>query len=146
MFHIRISKKDSEIISFFENVFSIPKYITSVYIFDRDQNPKLLSKLKGKKIEFYTLLRGGKYNEHLRKEVKKELRNSLGGSLKLYFTNNPGLLHERKIIFENIILTIDNSHNNLTIAEPTWEIIIAYNKEKSDNWKVKCCKFSEVYN
>jgi hypothetical protein len=139
-------KKDSEITSFFETVFSIPKYITSVYIFDRDHNTKLLSKLKGKKVEFYTLLKAGSYNEHLRKEVKKELRKNLGGSLKLYFTNNSGLLHERKIIFENIILTIDNSHNNLTIAEPTWEIIIAYDKFKSENWKLKCCKFSEVDN
>ncbi|MCS3801432.1 hypothetical protein [Niastella sp. OAS944] len=137
-------KTDKEIIKFFKEVFSIPKYITTVSIFDREQNTVYLSSIKGKHIEFYTIQSGGKQNEHIRKQTKKQLINSLGGKVKLFYTSDPRKLHERKVIFENIILTIDNSLNNITVAEPTWELTITYDSEKAKKWKDKCCTFSEV--
>jgi hypothetical protein len=139
-------KNDAEIASFIKNVFSIPKYIRNITVFDRDQNTTILSVIKGLHINYFTFLRGGKQNEYYRKQVKKDLQKALGGKLKLYYTNNPRQLHERKIIFEDILITIDNAHINLTVAEPTWEIFINYNKEKSANWKAKCNCFCEVNN
>jgi len=139
-------KNDAEINSFIQSVFSIPKYIRNVTVFDRDQNSNLLSTLKGHHIYFFTFLNAGRNNELYRKQVKKDLQKTLGGKLKLYYTNNPRQLHERKIIFEDILITIDNAHINLTVAEPTWEIFITYNKEKAAAWKSKCNRFWEVHN
>lgn len=139
-------KNDEEINSFVQSVFKIPKYIRNITVFDRDQNTSLLSTLKGHHISFFTLLNSGRNNEYYRKQVKKDLQKSLGGRLKLFYTNNPRQLHERKIIFEDILITIDNSHINLTVAEPTWEIFVNYNKEKAATWKSKCNRFWEVNN
>lgn len=137
-------KNDNQILDFIKDVFSIPKFIRNITIFNRDQNPKMLPSIKGKNIEYYTYFNGSKQNEYLRRQSKKDLQKSLGGKLKLFYTSNPRKLHERKIIFEDILVTFDNSHENLTIGEPTWEIFISFDKNKSAKWREKCIDFKEV--
>lgn len=137
-------KNDAEIASFIKNIFSIPKYIRNVSVFNRDHDTTLLSSIKGLYINYFTVLNSGKSNELNRKQIKKDLQKALGGKLKLYYTSNPRQIHERKIIFEDLLVTIDNAHINLTVAEPTWEIFISYNKVKAANWRAKCIKFWEV--
>lgn len=136
-------KSDEEVLSFFTNIFSIPNYITKAYVYNRELNYSLLQAIKGKHIDYYTFIEH-RINIAERKTLSKELKKQLGGKLKLFYTTNARKLHERKIVFEDYIVTIDNSHNNLTIAEPTWEIFITYDTEKAKEWKVKCDTFRLV--
>lgn len=86
----------------------------------------------------------GKNNEYTRKETKKDLRKVLGGKLKLFYTTNKRILHERKVIFDNLVITIDNSRSNINVDEPTWEILVLRNSDKAKKWTEKIAKFTEV--
>lgn len=136
-------KSDAEIITFFTNIFKIPNYITKAYVYNRELNCFYLQALKGKHIDYYTFI--DRRTNIAEKRIKsRDLKTKLGGKLKLYYTTNARILHERKIVFEDYILTVDNSHNNLIITEPTWEIFITYDTEKAKAWMDKCDNFALV--
>lgn len=137
-------KNDIEINTFFENIFKLPKFIKQVKIFNRDQDHKYLTKIKGCNIDYYTLMNGSNANRHLRNETKRYIQKELGGKLKLLYTSNRRIIHERKIIFDNLIVTLDNSLENITINEPTWEIYLNYDKEKASKWVSKCGQFIPI--
>lgn len=134
-------KDSNDIGSFFKAFFSLMDSANEIYVFDREVTATLLESIKGKRIKYFTFL-PRKSNIEYEKLVKRnELKEYLGGKLQLYFTNNKRLLHERKIILNNVSLTIDNSRNNLTAEEPTWEINIAFDPRKAASWKEKCSNF-----
>ncbi len=137
-------KSDIEINAFFENIFKLPKFIKQVKIFNRDQDYRYLTKIKGCNIDYYTLMNGSNANRHIRNETKKDIQKELGGKLKLMYTSNRRIIHERKIIFDNLIVTLDNSLENITINEPTWEIYLNYDKEKASKWISKCEQFIQI--
>jgi hypothetical protein len=72
------------------------------------------------------------------------LKKNLGGKLKLFYTNNKRLIHERKIIIGALIISSDNSFSNLTTKEPTWEINISFDSERATEWIKKCSDFKEL--
>ena len=136
--------KDEEIKLFFDNLFKIPKFIKEIKIFNRDQQINYLQNIKGHNIEFYTKMSSARMALQFRNETKKEMQKALGGRLKLLYTNNPRIIHERKIIFNNLMITLDNALENITVAEPTWEIYVNYNKQKAERWLDKCGNFYQV--
>lgn len=135
---------DDEINLFFNSLFKIPKFIKEIKIFNRDQHYNYLQNIKGKNIDFYTKMSSARIHFSYRNEIKKEMKNALGSKLNLHYTNNSRIIHERKIIFDNLIITVDNSFENITINEPTWEIYVNYNKQKAENWISKCDNFYPV--
>jgi hypothetical protein len=139
-------QNDDAIYNFFDTIFLVPKYIREVFVFDREQTFNFLEKVKGRNISYYTFVSGGSRNGYQLRSVKTALKAKLGGKLKLYCTGDKRCVHERKIIFENIIITIDNSRTNLSLTEPTWEIFISYDELKSKAWIAKRNKFFEVSN
>ena len=64
---------DDEIDTFFDSIFLLPNYIKLASVFNRGQDFKYLKKLKGRNIEYYTLLSGenGRIDTQLR--IKSEL-------------------------------------------------------------------------
>ncbi|MBL7916181.1 MAG: hypothetical protein JNL49_14210 [Bacteroidia bacterium] len=137
-------KTETEIASFFNSVFSISKHNNEIFIFDRETTETHLSKIKGKKIKYYTYLKGKRSQYYTLIPDKRNLKKALGGKLRLYYTCNGRKIHERKIIFDNIIVTIDNSRKNVTIQEPTWEVFISVDSKKAQDWKGKCTDFFEL--
>jgi len=134
-------KTDSEIKFFIDSVIAIPKYIRQAQVFDREVSPKYKDKLKGFHIDYYTLGKGMPIIDLLDK--KKEIRRALGGRLKLWYTKKTSIIHERKILFENIIITSDNSFNNIAISDPTWQLNIQYSPDDIAKWLSKCIDFIE---
>jgi hypothetical protein len=132
-------ESDEQIQMFFNSVFEIPNYITKVCVYDREIHCIFLESLKGKNIDYYSFC-DRRYLAEC-KDILKSLKQRLGGKTKLFLTTNPRILHERKILFEDFIVTIDNSRSNLTTKEPTWEIFISYDTDKSNDWKIKGEKF-----
>lgn len=137
-------KKDEDIKLFFKSLFELPKFIKEIKIFNRDQQYNYLENIKGQNIEYYTKMRAGNMDLHYRNETKREMQKALGNKLKLLYTNNPRVIHERKIIFDNLIITLDNALENITVEEPTWEIYINYDKHKAQTWLAKCGAFRPV--
>lgn len=137
-------KKDDDIKLFFNSLFELPKFIKHIKIFNRDQQYNYLENIKGQNIEYYTKMRAGNMDLHFRNETKKEMQKALGNKLKLLYTNNPRVIHERKIIIDNLIITLDNALENITVEELTWEIYINYDKQKAQTWVAKCGDFRPV--
>lgn len=135
-------KLDKEINELFDSIFNIPLYLNEVTIFDREQSYRFYKKIKGKYIFYYSFFKNSDVVE--RREALKMLQSELGGKLKLNWTNKTKLIHERKILFDGIIVTLDNSCNNITCDEPTWEITVSFSREKSSTWKQKCAEFRSV--
>ncbi len=135
-------KNDHEIQTYFDDIFSIPRYVRACYIFDRDKTHEKKEKLKGKNVKYYTLFSSEKHFE--KKIILADLQKKLGGSLQLFSTNKKTLLHERKIIFENFILTCDNSFCNINSKEPTWEITFYFSPSVAIEWQKKCNQFVQI--
>lgn len=135
---------DKEIEKFFSNLFCICNFLKEVVVFDREVNSSLLSTIKGMNVKYYTYSKRGRQYDIDRQTAKNDLKRELGGKLKLFYTNDLRILHERKIIIENLIITIDNSRSNISINEPTWEIIVTLDEEKASRWKSKTKNFTEV--
>ena len=75
----------------------------------------------------------------------KELKKNLGSNIKIHFTQNPRIIHERKIFIENLCITFDNSFQNITTTEPTWTIIVEYSEETKNDWLKKASSFKYFY-
>lgn len=134
--------------NFLDSLFSLPCYIQTVKIYNRDVCCKFLSKLKGKNILYYSL-QSGKMNtpdyQLMCKDKKDEIKKELGGRSKLFVTPNKRIIHERKIfINDHIIITFDNSFENILKEEPTWTISIELNPSLHREWYNKDTKFKEI--
>lgn len=135
---------DNQINHFFDEIFKIPKIIKKVYVFNREQDSRFLESLRSKNIEYFTLLTRMRLDRHLHLSTLREMRRVLGGRLKIFSTSNYRIIHERKIIIDGFIVSVDNSFQNLTINEPTWEITLTYCKHKRDIWLDKTNNFREL--
>lgn len=139
-------KTNIQINSFFEEIFKIPKVIKNVYVFNREQDVKYLEPLKSKNIEYYTLMTKMKTEKYIHLSTLRDMRRSLGGRLKIFSTNNYRIIHERKIIIDGFIINSDNSFQNLTVDEPTWEISLTFCSIKQNAWLNKRKKFIQLTN
>ncbi len=126
---------------FFDTIISVPNYIKSILIFNRQVDAKYLGKLKGKNIDYHTLLIKYWNNRHIYTENLELLKKSLGGKLKLYVTSNSKQIHERKLFIDDLVITMDNSFENLLIEEPTWTIWVEYDPNCRNEWKKKVDNF-----
>lgn len=133
---------DDEIINFIGELFKIPRNIQLVECFNRDYSSKFLDKLKGKKVNYYSLVRREfPTNIAEYKGYKAEMKKNLGSKLNIYYTKKKTLIHERKIFIGPLSLTFDNAFENICVAEPTWEIFIEFNKKKHLKWQEKTKHF-----
>lgn len=142
--HITYQDFDSnkKIEDYIEIIFSIPKFINEVHCFNRDISKRFIEKLKGKKINYYTLIKQpirNYINDY--KISKNDMRRTISGKFKLFTITNRTLIHERKIFINNLCINFDNAFENILVDEPTWEITITYNKNKFENWKRKLTSF-----
>jgi len=137
-------KTDDEICQLFENVFKIPKFIKNIYIFNREQDSKFLKRLKNKNIYYCTIMKNMRQERHNHLAKLADMRKNLGGKLKIFYTSNSRLIHERKIIIDGFIITSDNSAQNMTVQEPTWMITLTYSKTEAERWLKKLDNFREL--
>lgn len=135
---------NKEIESFFSETYLIPRNHNQIFIFDRDRTAKYREALKNKNIRYYTIHLKGRFYAHELKPDLLMLKKDLGNKLQLFYTNKRDLLHERKVIIDNLLITADNSMINLLKNSPTWEISITYCPLKSNNWKRKCDLFTRI--
>ena len=100
---------------------------------------------KGNKINYYVYFKNFSKNRPYLIDEAKELKKNLGSNIKIHFTQNPRIIHERKIFIENLCITFDNSFQNITTTEPTWTIIVEYSEETKNDWLKKASSFKYFY-
>jgi hypothetical protein len=127
---------NKEINNFFDTLLSIPKKITNLTIFERyaNVNHSLYDSLDKKGVLFkYYMAKASPVDAHA---LKRKFSN-----IEIYSTNNKDLLHERTIIFENFIVTMDDDPFLLDSARETWSITIEYSSVHSSTLMKKCSRF-----
>jgi hypothetical protein len=138
-------ENDLEIKNFINNVYSISKFNNYIEVFNRDLERVFLDKFKGNKINYYVYFKNFSKNRPYLIDEAKELKKNLGSNIKIHFTQNPRIIHERKIFIENLCITFDNSFQNITTTEPTWTIIVEYSEETKNDWLKKASSFKYFY-
>lgn len=139
-------ENNKEIESFFNLILTFQSNVNNIYIFNREFDLKFLNSLKSKRIHYYTLLK----RDYKIFDLKQDLKDNntfkvLGRGLTCYYTFNRTLIHERKIVLGNLIISPDNAFINLNIEEPTWQITIDNNKVMAQKWKEKCSLFKRTF-
>lgn len=146
-------KSDEEIKLFIKNFFLIKNSIAQdvVYIFNRESNcheHDLFNYLhtKNYEVKFYTK---NFKAENSRQAIDNDIHKKNLGALKKYFgknfnyflTNDPNLLHERRLIIDSLSLRCDDDFNNVSIKRKTWTLTLTFNKSKTDAYLNKCAAF-----
>ncbi|MBB2950173.1 hypothetical protein [Sphingobacterium sp. JUb56] len=134
---------DEKIKDFFKKIFSLQTLNTDIFIFNREFDLRFLNHFKDAKVHYYTLLKNKHYDQSDLKSDSKNKRTYeiIGGRMRCYYTFNRKIIHERKVIIGNLIISPDNAFINLNINDPTWQITISNNPRISSKWKEKCNSF-----
>ncbi len=141
-----------EIQSIFDDILNLPKSNQSIYYFDRYAAKniakhtlfKAITK-KGYPIEVYTYVPGKKgITQHELNKRKNKVISVFGNPCKFFFTYKKKLSHERKIMFNNLIIRVDVDFSEIKKANKTWEITIQYSPEKFKESVKKAKKFKEI--
>jgi hypothetical protein len=116
---------DHEIEVFLKNIFHLPRNIKEISIFDRNcnLNHNLFSVLIGKGIliNYYTAKKQNLDTERCKQEIRRKFISNY-----CMYTTYRDKIHERRIVFENIIIDTDEDFWNLEVSRPTWKIDISY--------------------
>ena len=130
---------------FFKKVFSFQKINNEIFVFNREFDLRFLSHFKNTRINYYTLLKRDYNQFDLESDSKdRSTYKIIGGKLRCYYTFNRAIIHERKVIIGNLIISPDNAFVNLNTNEPTWQITISNDPIISSKWKEKCNQFKRL--
>lgn len=129
---------------FFDDIFSMPKHISEIYIFDTQCNLKhdkfdcIAKKIN---VNYLTIFHSPNRYPTKNIENKKVIKEKFGGKHKM-FTTHQNNAHGRRIIFENIVVTCDNDYWNLEVNASDWCIDVQYSE---DDFKEALYRFSALY-
>lgn len=130
---------NDEIKAFFDGIFSIPKQITIVNIFDRqttDFNHNRFDSIRTtKSIKYFTFAH--KYIIQDIDTIKDFFKR-----VKIFTTKTKNITHGRRLLFENFVVISDNDFNNLNEGED-WNIDIQYSEKDFQNWLSRIDKYRE---
>jgi len=130
---------NKELESFFKEVFSFPRGISSTIVIERYAN------INHPYFDYFAeeniLVKYYKYKATLAdgNSLKRKFNR-----LELYNTSNGELVHERLIILGNLIINIDEDPMNLDVSRKTWTISLTYSQADTQNLKRKCSDFSRM--
>ncbi|SCY25164.1 hypothetical protein SAMN02927916_1616 [Flavobacterium anhuiense] len=137
---------NTEIQNLIKNVFKLPKKISRILIYNRYSESNYFHFLKHKSIHYFNAITGS--NQFRRTEfirIENDLKQNLGRNLVLKSTNDLTKIHERKILFNNFILTFDHSFNSTIVSEPSWKIDIEIDRKIClSEWNKKHQYFSRI--
>jgi len=144
-------KTNAEIQSFFENFLKLLSN-KNLLVFSRDHlvDASIFSSIKSNKfnVSYYTrnfetsVNRRALSNDVL-KNVLSSLKNKLGKNSELWVTNNPDLIHERRMVSTPFKLILDDDFNNLDVKRKTWSISLIRDERKCEDYIKKCSKFNQ---
>jgi hypothetical protein len=117
---------NQQIAEAFDQVLQIPHAPTSVDIYDRQANltHNYFNSLKNIFINYYTSLKDRDGNAKVR-DIKNYFRK-----VNIYDSSSKNI-HERRIVFSNLIIESDEDFPNLTFDRPTWKIDFTYSADTS---------------
>lgn len=148
---------DPGIQTFFDQLFSFPHKINTVYYFDRyaKNTPQhnYFNSLSGKgyPIEVFTYGisrisngRGVRYTAEELATLKQDILNKFGAPCKVSQTPSKVLIHERRIMFNNLIIDANEDFCKLKRHVLTWRIDISFSPDSFNQSLQKISRFSEI--
>ncbi len=122
---------DAQITTFFKDIFKIPKGIAEVYIFDTQCNldHDIFDGIpSGSMVKYMTINKGRTNNIENKDNIKDKF-----GRCKMFVTHKDNA-HGRRILFENIIVSMDNDFWNLEVNKSDWSVYVQYSESDSEQW------------
>jgi len=142
---------NNEIENFFTDLFQIPKKLTTISIqdtylnFDKHQNFDFICK-KEIEICYYT---SGLEKNIVGQEIKpqtldsnwQKIKSKFGEPVKYYTTMDKTLLHQRALLFENIIIEPSHDFMKVNKENKSWRLNIQLSEKETNEFKRKFLKF-----
>jgi hypothetical protein len=125
-------KNNNEILKLFNCLKSLFKYMSKIMIIDREfnflQNVNINHFLSINEKNIYT--KGWGYDSNLAnlKIIKKEIESNFKGRVNIYFTKSKELLHERRIIMNNITIESNQDLGSINNNDKSWSLTISINE------------------
>jgi len=140
---------DIDILSFFNEIYSLFRKIDSVIFFDRYCNIEYhnyFNELKGKNIDIQYYTSGVALNESMIRERKEKIKGYFGKhKTTLYITKSKDKIHERKIIINKVlIIETDDDFAEIKRARLTWKVDINYSSDIVTSLLAKCDDFTRI--
>lgn len=145
---------DVEIQNFFKNFINLPKSIVDFYYFDRySQNinkhtcfQEIYTKGIPVKVYTYGFNAARKRNLTLAElqAVKTASVTSFGATCSVHYTCDKDLIHERRIMFNSLIIDTNEDFARVKKAVQTWKLDIVYSSTDFVDWLTKTPRFAEI--
>jgi hypothetical protein len=143
---------DNQIQDYFDNIISLPKNIRDFYYFDRYcSNLKHHTRFRQIPVpttqcRVFTYGLNGTIPLTMPqlKALKAIAVGAFGTMCRVHYTTDKLLLHERKVMFNNIILESTDDFAKIAPTISTWKINITYSNQEFTNWLSKTTLFTEI--
>lgn len=73
-----------------------------------------------------------------------DLCPTFGADMKLFSTDDKSFIHERKIIFGNFVIELDDNIENIKVERQTWKIDITFSPKLVQNIQQKLSQFTPI--
>jgi len=144
---------DAEINNFFLNLFNLPNTINQLYYFDSYAKNVLIHShfnvltTKAIPCEVYTFGKRTRYVDLSLLELqtlKGSIISVLGTLCRVFYTLDNKLIHERKVMFNGIIIDSTHDFAELLISNKTWIVDVSYSQADINAWLPKTVHFTEI--
>ncbi|WP_396146390.1 hypothetical protein [Flavobacterium sp.] len=130
-FHHYDFNSNAEIQNLIKRVFSMPKNLSRILIYNRYAESNYFTFLKNKSIHYFNLIPSAskhqRTTEYIR--IENDLKLNLGRNVILKSTDDLTKLHERKVLYNHFILTFDQSFDNTIITDHSWKIDVEIDRK-----------------
>ncbi|MES2679602.1 MAG: hypothetical protein V4635_06935 [Bacteroidota bacterium] len=147
-----------QIEKFFEDIFKAPIRIDKIYYIDRYvrnlTKHRCFATLKGKNYnvevltyEIKSIPKNGnaiRYTPVELNAMKADSVTTFGASCRFFYTQSKTLIHERKVLFNNLIINSNEDFSKLKTHNQTWTIDITYSRVNYSKFVEKTALFTEL--
>lgn len=126
---------NTDVSQFFNDLFNIPLKISNVNIFDSqcnlDHNKFNFLTANTIKVNYFSKFKSREKDQFDRRD---EIKGHFGQSANVFLIKRGNRAHGRRIIFENLTVTLDDDFWNLDVNNTDWNIDVEYCEQTANNW------------
>lgn len=140
-----------QISAFFYDLFSLHKHNEIILVGRYAENLNqhhifhFFENIRPFSLKYYTLHANQKITEgKIRAEWWNDLCSTFSTDIKLFSTDDRNVIHERKIVYGNFVIELDDDIENIKIERQTWKIDITFSPKLVQNIQQKLSQFTPI--